>query len=91
MYTKFNVNPDIVLFGKALGNGYPITAMVGKSEILDYAKKTFISSTFWSDRIGPTAGLATLNEMERTKSWKIISNIGKKIKNNLKKFSDDNK
>jgi len=91
LYTKFNVKPDIVLFGKALGNGYPISAMVGKSEILDYAKKTFISSTFWSDRIGPTAGLATLNEMERIKSWKIISNIGKKIKNNLTKLSDDNK
>ena len=43
-----------------------------------------------SDRIGPTAGLATLNEMERTKSWKIISNIGKKLKE-LTKLSDDNK
>ena len=46
LYTKFNVNPDIVLFGKALGNGYPITAMVGKSEILDYAKKPLLVALF---------------------------------------------
>ena len=47
---------------------------------MDEGKKSFISSTFWTDRLGPTAGLATLKEMEKIKSWKIISNLGKKIK-----------
>ena len=58
---------------------------------MDHCKETFISSTFWSDRIGPTAGLATLNEMERLKSWDQISATGKKIKKNWKKMASDHK
>ena len=53
--------PDIVIFGKALGNGYPITAVLGKDEVMDAAKNSFISSTFWSERIGPVAALKTRN------------------------------
>lgn len=90
IYKKFNVNPDIVLYGKSLGNGYPITAMVGREDIMNYCNKTFLSSTFWSDRIGPTAGLATLSEMEKIKSWEIISQIGKKIKIKWSKISSTN-
>ena len=41
---------------------------------------TFISSTFWTERIGPTAGLATITEMERIKSWKIVLTQSKKSK-----------
>ena len=40
---------------------------------MEMSKDTFISSTFWSDRIGPVAALATLKEMQRIQSWKIIS------------------
>ena len=78
--------PDMAIFGKALGNGYAITSIIGKREIMESAQKTFISSTFWSERIGPTAALATLNEMERVKSWIKISKIGKKIKRIGMKF-----
>ena len=72
----------------ALGNGYAITSIIGRREIMEYAQKTFISSTFWSERIGPTAALATLNEMERVKSWIKISKIGKKIKKNWNEISE---
>ena len=48
-----------------------------KKEIMDEGKNIFISSTFWTDRLGPIAGLATLKEMEKIKSWKIISNLEK--------------
>ena len=46
LYKKYKVIPDIVLYGKAIGNGYPLTAIVGKKEIMQAAQKTFISSTF---------------------------------------------
>ena len=59
-YIKNLINPDLAIFGKSLGNGIPITAILGKKEIMDEGKKSFISSTFWTDRLGPTAGLATL-------------------------------
>ena len=64
------------MFGKALGNGYAITAVIGKDSVMQSAQSTFISSTFWTERIGPTAALKTLEVMERTRSWEIITSIG---------------
>ncbi|TGL77752.1 aminotransferase class III-fold pyridoxal phosphate-dependent enzyme [Leptospira yasudae] len=80
LHKVYDVEPDIALFGKALGNGYAITAIVGRKEFMEAAQTTFISSTFWTERIGPTAALKTLEVMERLKSWELISNIGKDIK-----------
>ena len=69
----------MAIFGKALGNGYAITATIGKREIMEAAQSTFISSTFWTDRIGPTAALKTLKVMERERSWEKITATGKFI------------
>lgn len=68
------------MYGKALGNGYAITAIIGKKKVMESAKKTFISSTFWTERIGFVAGLKTISEMQRLKSYEIISKKGKYIK-----------
>jgi glutamate-1-semialdehyde 2,1-aminomutase len=90
LHKKYLVEPDIAVFGKALGNGYAITAVVGRSEIMQFAQSTFISSTFWTERIGPAAGLKTLEVMERDKSWIEITNKGsivrKKWKDLAKKY-----
>ena len=59
-----------MILGKALGNGYAITSVLGKEEIMEKSQSTFISSTFFTERIGFVAALATLDEMERVKSWK---------------------
>ncbi len=72
----FGVDPDMAVFGKALGNGYAITAILGRREIMENAQSTFISSTFWTERVGPTAALKTLEVMEREKSWEKITQIG---------------
>ena len=80
LHKLYGVEPDIAIFGKALGNGYAITSVIGKKEIMEAAQSTFISSTFWTERIGPTAGLKTLEVMEKLKSWETITNIGKAIK-----------
>ena len=80
IFKKFNVEPDLVMFGKTLGNGYAITAVVGKKEVMEAAQNTFISSTFWTERIGPSAALKTLEIMEKIKSWEIITNLGKKVR-----------
>ena len=79
LHLHFKVNPDLALFGKALGNGYAITAIIGKRKIMKNSQKTFISSTFWTERIGPTAALASLKTMKKMKSWKIIDIKGKLI------------
>ncbi len=88
LHKKYGVEPDVAMFGKAMGNGYGITAIVGKREIMESAQSTFISSTFWTERIGPTAGLKTLEIMERLKSWETITNIGLNIKDRWKKLAD---
>ena len=59
------VQPDIALYGKAMGNGYAISAVVGRQEFMEKAKNTFISSMFWSERIGYAAGLATIEKMRK--------------------------
>ena len=88
IHTKYEVNPDICMLGKALGNGYAITAIIGINEVMKEAQSSFISSTFWSERSGPTAALKTLEIMKKEKSWISITNIGKSIKLKLKKIAD---
>jgi len=90
LHKNFNVNPDMAIFGKALGNGYAITAVIGKKEVMEAAQSTFISSTFWSERIGPAAGLATLDVMEQEKSWEKITIKGKKIGQIWEKLASEN-
>lgn len=88
-----NIDPDIAVFSKALGNGYPIAAIIGKSEVMDTVQRTFISSTYWTERIGPTAALATLRKHQRLNAGSHLMEIGQLVqegwtniaaKNNLK-------
>ena len=79
IHQKYNVEPDMAMYGKTIGNGYALTAVVGKKSVMEAAQSTFISSTFWTERIGPTAALATLKEMERVKSWEVITENGRKM------------
>ena len=91
LHKKYKVIPDMCILGKALGNGYPITAILGKRDIMQNAQSTFISSTFWSERTGYVAALKTLEEMEKIKSWKKISSLGKIIKKNWAKLAKKSK
>ena len=88
IHKKFNFEPDMAMFGKSLGNGYAITAVIGKDSVMQAAQSTFISSTFWTERIGPTAALKTLEIMEREKSWEKITKIGKDIKTKWQTLAD---
>ena len=62
---------------------HAFSLIAGKKDIMNASKKTFISSTMWTERVGPTAALAALKEMDKIKSWKKISKIGNYIKKNL--------
>ena len=88
IHKKYEVEPDMAMFGKALGNGYAITAVVGRSEIMNAAQNSFISSTFWTERIGPTAALKTLEVMERERSWEKITQTGKSIRQGWQALAD---
>jgi len=79
LHKKYDVEPDMAVFAKALGNGYAISACIGRKKIMEAAQSTFISSTFWTERIGPSAALATLEVMERERSWEKITRTGNQI------------
>ena len=80
LHLKVDINPDMAMFGKALGNGYAINAVVGRREVMENAQKSFISSTFWTEGIGTSAAIKTLEVMARTRSWETISRIGREVK-----------
>jgi glutamate-1-semialdehyde 2,1-aminomutase len=91
LHLKYGVEPDMATFGKALGNGYAITALIGKRNVMEAAQDTFISSTFWTERIGFAAALQTLNVMRTNKSWVTICDTGEQIKHAWSNFSSNNK
>ncbi len=84
------INPDIVLFGKTISNGIPMGVVLGKREIMSKATETFISSTYWTDRSGPAAALATIKKMKKINSPKKLKEIGKQIQTILKNAADEN-
>lgn len=88
IYQKYGVEPDMAMYGKTIGNGYALTAVVGTRAVMEAAQTTFISSTFWTERIGPTAALATLKVMERVKSWETITETGNKMRNGWQKLAN---
>ncbi len=90
LHKFYKVYPDMAVFGKALGNGYAITSLLGKKDIMKESQKSFISSTFWTERIGYAAGLQTLSEMKKVESWKIITKNGRYIKNLWRQIADEN-
>ncbi len=72
----YGVTPDISAFAKAMANGYPLAAVVGKKEIMETQSDNFISSTYWSDTVALAAGLATLNEIKNEPVIERINEIG---------------
>ena len=90
MHKIYKINPDLAVYGKSLGNGFAITAVLGKKKVMDASKKSFISSTFWSERVGYVAALETLNQMNKLKSWKKISKLGIYFRKKIKEISKNN-
>ena len=80
MHLNFKVNPDLAMFGKALGNGFAINAIIGRKNIMQKAENTFISSTFWGERIGFVAALSSIKEFRRNNVFKKIRKNGQKVK-----------
>ena len=87
LYKKYGITPDIVMYGKSIGNGFPISVILGKKKIMDASSKTFISSTFWTENSGIAAAIKTLELMKKKKSWKIIKQKGSFVKKEILKLS----
>jgi len=75
----YGVEPDIAVFSKAMGNGYPIAAVIGRAAVMESAQKSFISSTMWTERIGPVAALATIKKFRALKVHEHLMEIGRLV------------
>ncbi len=90
IHLKLKVNPDMAIFGKSIGNGYPISAIIGKKKIMETAQETFISSTMWTDRLGFIAANTTLKKLKKLKINNTIVYYGNLIKKGWLKLAEKN-
>jgi glutamate-1-semialdehyde 2,1-aminomutase len=89
LHLHYGVEPDIATFGKTLGNGYAITAVIGRESVMQAAQTTFISSTFWTERIGPTAALATLDVVEEENATERVHAIGEDVQERWRRLANE--
>jgi glutamate-1-semialdehyde aminotransferase len=75
-----SVTPDVAVFAKAMSNGYPMAAIIGTSAVMDEFTKTFVSSTFWSESIGPVAALATIHKLRKLNVHEKLGSIGARVR-----------
>jgi len=82
------VNPDIAVFAKGMTNGYPLTAIVGRHDVMDAAQGTFISSTFYTERVSFAATLKSIEIYERERVWEKQNEYGRLIQEGWKAKAD---
>jgi len=84
----YGVTPDIAVFAKAISNGYPMAAVIGIQDVLQAAQNTFISSTYWTERIGPAAALATMRKHQRCDVPRHLIDVGERIQSGWRTAAD---
>jgi glutamate-1-semialdehyde 2,1-aminomutase len=88
IHLVYGVRPDVAVFAKAMGNGYPIAAIVGTRAVMEAAEGTFISSTSWTERIGPSAALATIRKHRRLDVPAHLVRVGSAIQRAWRESAD---
>ncbi|MDD5041857.1 MAG: aminotransferase class III-fold pyridoxal phosphate-dependent enzyme [Candidatus Peribacteraceae bacterium] len=88
IHLTFGVDPDMAVFAKALGNGFPMAAIIGRRPVMQSAQTTFISSTYWTERIGPTAALATLRKFQKQKVHEHLIRMGTIVQEGWRRAAD---
>lgn len=86
----YGIDPDIAVFAKGMSNGYPMAAIIGKKHFMNSAQESFISSTYWTERIGPVAAIAAIKKMKAKNVQKKLVLNGKKVKKGWLKAAKDN-
>jgi glutamate-1-semialdehyde aminotransferase len=86
IHMLYGVKPDIAVFSKAIGNGYPMAAVIGTKKVMEAAQETFISSTNWTEKIGPAAALATIKKIRKNKVPAHLKKIGGYIRSEARRL-----
>lgn len=80
IHLQLGVNPDVAVFAKAISNGFPMAAIIGRGAVMDAAQQSFVSSTYWTERIGPTAALATIDQFAQVDVVSRIRRTGERVR-----------
>jgi glutamate-1-semialdehyde aminotransferase len=75
----FDIEPDIAVFAKAISNGFPMGVILGNKQTMESAQDSFISSTYWTERIGPAAAVATIKFFIENKVHEHLIKVGEKV------------
>jgi glutamate-1-semialdehyde aminotransferase len=79
VHQRYGVDPDIAVFAKSLANGFPMAAVIGTADVMQAAQASFISSTYWTDALGPTAAVATLRRMRDLNVSQRVGDAGARV------------
>jgi len=80
-HLRYGIEPDVAVFAKAISNGYPMAAIIGRKDVMEAAQTSFISSTYWTERIGPVAALATIHKHKEMDVSKHLIHVGEIVQN----------
>lgn len=86
-HLRFGVQPDIAVFAKAIGNGHPMAAILGRADVMQAAQGSFISSTYWTEGVDPVAALATIHKMQRIDVPGHVATIGTRLREGLRRIA----
>ena len=80
-HARFGVDPDLAAFGKSLGNGHAIGAVIGTAAAMEGAEHSFISSSYWTEGVGPAAAVAAVTKMtQQLDVPALVAAVGERVK-----------
>jgi len=88
IHLEFGIEPDMTVYAKALGNGHPMGAILGRASVMKAAQSSFISSTYWTESIGPTAALAAIRKMQQVDVPAHVNRIGELFRSQVLDIAD---
>ena len=76
----FGVEPDMAVFAKGMANGFAMAAIIGREKVMQAAQESFISSTNWTESVGPVAALASIKKMKKVNLAKHLARTGAAVR-----------
>jgi glutamate-1-semialdehyde 2,1-aminomutase len=87
-HTVLGIQPDVAVYAKAISNGFPCAAIIGRGNVMDAANPSFISSSYWTDGVGPAAALASIRKMRALNAQARVWELGATMQQGLSHLAE---
>jgi len=81
---RLGIEPDLVVYAKAMSNGFPFGVVLGRDDVMQAADGSFISSSYWTDGVGPAAALAVLAKVQHLGVFDLLWERGAHLQDSLR-------